>query len=613
MNDDFDRIKDALPLIQYVQRQGLEVKRQGAHHKTLCIFHDDHNPSLVLYGDGGFKCFTCGATGDVIDFAMKLHNWTKADALKELATCAGITLTPLTGAAKQTADKRERLYALLQDASTFYYAVLFQDVGQEALQYVRDKRGLSLEILAAAQIGYASWYGKHLYRELSPKGYSDDELLKSGLCKRSEKGDMYDFFRNRIVIPLRDHKGRIVAFSGRALNADDKPRYLWNPMTEIFNRSASIYWPTSRVKNGQGATQTLSMVTVIVEGQFDALQAHSRGVSNVCAQMGSSLSDEQLTLLCSSDVERLVFCLDNDAAGEIALRRLVEKHIHTAADKGVSLYAMQAPYGKDADDTLREHPEMWQPAVDAARPVVEVLIERELAKHGDTITGVQKSNTARALLPILKSANPFIQQDNLATLSRYTGVSVEDLTAWLNRQPLRVMDKAPAFKAQTPNLPSLELVVLHGLIVNEDPQRWLDRANAVFSLMPFPKACGPLSQNDFTDERTRGVMAMITTAVSNGNRPFDTEVQTQIGNGLLHEAFYRAWKCPEIQSVFASHDARPVFTLDYSDFIRHVCRLRYLRVDADIKHRRISGIDLVEWTRAKLYLWGMMTSKGVHV
>jgi hypothetical protein len=109
------------------------------------------------------------------------------------------------------------------------------------------------------------------------------------------------------------------------------------------------------------------------------------------------------------------------------------------------------------------------------------------------------------------------------------------------------------------------------------------------------------------------VMAMITTAVSNGNRPFDDEIKTQIGRGVFCEAYERALYAPETQAVFATHDARPAFTLDYSDFIRHVCRLRYLRVDADIKHRRISGIDLVEWTRAKLYLWGMMTSKGVHV
>jgi DNA primase catalytic core len=602
---DFDRTKDAIDIVRWAEHNGMTIKRAGTAHKAVCIFHDDHDPSLTFYPDTcSYHCFACHADGDIFDLAMKLCNWTKAEALNELARYAGITLEPLTPEHKAKQERRERLYALMAEAAEYYDALLC--TGGPSLGYLTKTRGLSPETIKAAQIGFAPG-NLVLYKQMTQLGYTFQDLLDTGMIKQGDNRP-YDTFSNRIVIPIRDHKGRIVAFSGRAMSPDHGPKYLHNATTEIFDKSSVVHkMPLNRTTIGFKASDT----TVVVEGTIDPITGANAGVYNIASQMGTSLSDQQLDLLCAHGVTRLVFCLDNDTAGETALRRLVEKHIHRAAEKGVALYAMTAPYGKDADDTLREHPEMWQAAVDAAPPVVDVLIARELAKHGSSITGVQKSNVARALLPILKSDNPFIQQENIATLSRETGVSIDSLESWLiGRDKIHVLPKQTSATPLFANLPSLELIVLHGLIVNEDPQRWLDRANAVLGLMPFPKACAPLSQNDFSDKHTSGVMAMITTAVSKGIRPFDDEIQTQIGRGVFCEAYERALYTPEAQSVFATHDKRLAFKLDYPDFLRAVYRLRHLKLDMDIKHQRIPGSDLVEWVKARMYLWGMIQTKG---
>jgi DNA primase catalytic core len=603
MNDDFRIVKDAIPFIPYVERHGGEVKRSGTHHKTRCIFHDDHDPSLVLYEDS-YHCFACHASGDVIDYAMKLNNWDKATALTELAREYNITLTPLSAehAAKQ--GRRERLYALMNDAAEYYDALLY--TGGPRLNYLIKDRGLSEDTIKAAKMGYAPG-NMVLYKQMIQLGYTFQDLLDTGLIKQGDERP-YDTFSNRIVIPIYDHKGRIVAFSGRAMSKDHSPKYLHNATTEIFDKSKIIHMtPMSRVKNTQG--QSLDTL-VVVEGTLDPISALNRGFVNIASLLGKSMSDDQLLLLCAPGITRLVFCLDNDQAGHTALRRLVEKHMHVAASKGVDLYAMQAPFGKDPDDTFREKPELWQPAVDAARPVTEVLIDREVTALGASPTPGSLSKMARELLPILKSDNPFAQKRAVQYLADKVDIAYNDLKAWLD--PIRVLPRpvnAPMSMAKYPNLPSVELKVLHGILVNEDPQRWLDRANAVLGKMPFPKACGSLSQNDFTDTRTRGIMVLITTATSKGIRPFDDEVRMQIGNGHLNETYYRATCAPEVQAVFAVSDQRPAFVLSYDDFLKAVYLLRHLRLAADITHKRIPGTDLVEWVKCKLYLW-QLAQKG---
>lgn len=328
---------------------------------------------------------------------------------------------------------------------------------------------------------------------------------------------------------------------------------------------------------------------------MDVLQSRQNGLFDVVACMGVGMSDDQLDMLCKGDTKRLVFCLDNDAAGDTALRRLVEKHIHRAAAKGVALYAMTAPFGKDADDTLREHPEMWQAAVDAARPVVEVLVMREFTKLGSQATGAEKSNLARELLPILKSDDPFIQQENIAILSRYTGIPTDNLTAWLiGRDKIRVMPKPTPVTQEPP----LETAILWGIIFN-DHEAWLPRANAALVCLspldkPLPYAFAPLSAADFTHAPYQALMALIEADI-------DT-VEQKVINTPLEDVYRRIVFAPPVTSMFKADVPVEQARETRDEFIDNVLLLRLNRLKADMAARKnfgeaMRGLALIQQKR----------------
>ena len=582
---DFDHVKDRINFADYVARH-LPVKS----HKTLCIWHADKTPSLHIYADH-CHCFQCQKRGDIFDFAMQFHHWTRQEALIELAKEAGVTLTPLLPANKERHDKRERLYALMSDAAEFYHAVLFQSVGQEALIYVKEERGFSVDTIKTAQIGYASWYGKHLIRDL--KGYTDDELIASGLGKRSDKGDMYDTFRNRIIIPIRDQKGRVVGFSGRALSSDQQPKYLYNTG---FDKSKNIHAirPTT-------ALQPFSQ-WVVIEGSLDPISAAQNGVYNIASQMGSSLSPEQITLLCRDGVETIILCLDKDKAGDESMRRSILAHAHTCADKGVALYVMTAPHGKDPDDTFREHPELWQPAVDAARPAVEALIEQEVSRLPEDATSIDKQRIAQSLIPLLKGSNALLQEDSLKALAAALGYSVEAMQAWTDKQASFVVLPKVASAAPVVNITQMELTVLHGILVNDD-QRWYERANANLARLndQYPEALQKLTRADFSSQSAYDLMVCIEQALK-GERPIDDYVRLNASTGPLSEVYYRAFARPIIQSIVNVDASQAFKVLDYTDFIRAVVTLRRIRLERDVALKRIDGILLPQWIGCKLFL-----------
>lgn len=585
--DDKDRVKDAIDIVSYIQRNGVALKKEGRLFVGLCPFHTEKHGSFTVYPETqSYTCFGgCNnAGGDVFTFAMKRHNWTFPEALEELARYAGITLDT-TPAAKEKADKRERLYALMDHAMKFYNKHLYDN--DEALDYLCGTRKLP-DLLD--QLGYAPDEWQRLYPYLQSCGYSDDDMIEAGVCQRSKTSNkMYDFFRNRIMVPIKDQKGRIVSFGGRALG-DEKPKYLNGPETDIFSKSKIVYgFDTTDGVFGAG-------MYVLVEGYMDVLQSRQNGIFDTVACMGVGMSDEQLDLLCKNGTQRFVFCLDNDQTGNDALRRLVTKHIHRAAGKGVALYAMTAPYGKDADDTLREHPELWQSAVDAARPVVEVLIKRELAKLGSDATGAQKSNLARELLPILKSDDPFIQQENIAILSRETGISVDSLEAWLiGHSQIRVMPKPSPAALQEP---PLESAILWGMIFNQH-EGWLQRANAaLICLSPLDKpliyAFAPLSSLDFTYEPYQQMMTLIASDLDS--------LEKQVIDTPLYEVYRRVMFVPPVASMFKADMPTEQPRDSYEEFIDKVLLLRLNRLKEDMTARRhfgevMRGLALIQQKR----------------
>ena len=583
---DFETVKDRINFAEYAARH---VQIKG--HKALCIFHADKDPSMHIYTDH-YHCFQCQATGDVFDFAMKVHGWTRQEALMELAREAGVTLTSLLPANKERHEKRERLYACLEAWASEYQRTLYSPFGAMALKYLHEVRGLTDDTIRAARIGYAPF---GVYAE----GFTEQENINSGMWQREDEDSKpYEVFRNRIMIPMMDHKGRVVGFSGRDMG-EKGPKYKNTGKTDIFIKGQIVYTPTSRVKNGQGEAQH---TIVVVEGHMDAISALNRGFTNVVAQMGTALTPDQLNILCKSGVERLIFCLDKDDAGRKATERLVKEHAHAAADKGVALYVMTAPHGKDPDDTFREHPELWQPAVAAARPAIDVLIEMSIGALPQNATSIDKQKIAQSLIPLLKGSNALLQEDSLKALAAALGYSLDTMMAWTHKQPdLRVLSPAkPA--APVLNITQMELTVLHGILVNDD-QRWIDRANANLARLndAYPNALQPLSRMDFSTQTAYDLMAIIELACK-GERPIDAYMYENTSTGPLSEIYHRAVYRPVIQSIVNVDASQAFKVLDYTDFIRAVVILRRIRLERDVALKRIDGTLLPQWIGCKLFL-----------
>jgi DNA primase len=581
MNNDFQRIKDAINLADYIGRYA-PLKRAGTVMQCCCPLpgHNDKSPSFQVKGDGWICRGKCDAYGDIFDFVERYHGWDKQQALEELARYAGITLQPLTPEHKAQADKRERLYALMEDAVGLFEQA--RRASENATMYLTKTRGLSLETINAARIGYGPDQWGWLVDRLRNAGYSHREMIDAGVVSQKDKNDestIWDRFRNRIVIPTRDSRGRVVAFTGRAMSDGQDPKYMHNATTDIFQKSSIIHrMPEFAPTRGVEGAQTV----VIVEGSFDPISAANRGVLNIASLMGKECTDAQIELLCKTGAKRLVFCLDRDESGRKALRTLTLKHKAALVVKGVELYAMFAPHGKDPDDTFRGKPELWQPAVDAAQPVVKVLVGLEVDALGTNPTAMQKSTLARELLPILKSDDPFVQQENIEDLARAIHISVDNLTAWLiSQSQIRVMPKAvPATQE-----PPLETSILWGIIFNAH-DGWLQRANAALIRLspldkPLPYAFAPLNALDFTHAPYQDLMGKVASGLD--------ELEQTVINTHLESVYRRVMFAPPVTSMFKADmpDEQPRETCD--EFIDNVLLLRLNRLKADMVARKNFG------------------------
>jgi DNA primase catalytic core len=590
----FDLVKDRIDFRQYAERH-LIVKQK----KALCVFHQDTHPSMHIYNDS-FHCFTCHATGDVFDLHMKLYNVTKQDALIDLAREAGVTLEPLSPEHKAKQDSRARLYALMDHAAQFYTARLYDN--DAALDYLCGARNLSLETIEAARIGYAPSEWARLCAHLKACGYSEGEMTDAGIFGRDkDTKKLYAIFKDRIMFPIFDTKGRVVGFTARAMG-DAQPKYKNSPESDLFHKSDNLYGIS--IDKGDKRDLQGDKVKVIVEGCIDVLTGLMAGFRGIYACLGIGFSETQLSLLCQENTERLVFCLDKDAAGRKALRTLVEKHATTAANKGVSLYAMFAPYGKDPDDTFREKPELWEPAVDAAWPVVDVLIDLELASLGDRPSPAQLSNMARALLPVLKSDNPFVQTANIETLAARTGIAPSALQQWLVPQ-IHLLPKTQHVTKIDPILPSLEEWIIHSLIVNDDAY-WFERANAALDTVTIdalPYALAPLSINDFTRKDAHMVMGQITRMVLDNDRPLYAALNAYFEGGNNAELYERLRETEARSLIQGGPEA-----MTYEEFISAVFSIRRERLlcdyattkDADLKRECSIGAALLSLMQEEL-------------
>ena len=436
-------VKGKLSVIDVVG-ESVQLKKAGTTYKGLCPFHGEKTPSFtVTPGRETWKCFGCGEGGDIFTFVMKRDGLSFPEALKALASKAGVELDERT--TREDARKR-RLRDVLESAIAFYHAVLTgSKTGRPALDYLRD-RGFSDATIARHQLGFAPGGWDTLARQLAAKrDVRPDELVEVGLAqpRQSGRGGVYDRFRERVIFPIRDANGGPVGLGGRILAAaaddgrDHGPKYLNSPATPLFDKSRTLYL----IDKAKGPIRKTGQA-VIVEGYTDALMAHQAGFDNVVASLGTALTPGQVALL-TRYAKRIALAYDVDAAGEkagtfgaTALEGLIGQL--AVADTGVELdevRVVRLPDGRDPDEVVRETPDRWREEVRTAQPIVDYLIDFH-ARQVDLKTPGGKARFVDAIAPTLRAIpNPVMRDAYLQTIHAVSGIEERSVLEVLHRRP----------------------------------------------------------------------------------------------------------------------------------------------------------------------------------
>lgn len=431
-----DEIKSRVDIADLVGRE-VELRRSGRLYKGLCPFHPDRNPSFFVYPDEGtYHCFGCGAHGSVIDFVMHRRGLSFPEALAVLAREAGVELQP--GRPAEEAGEGARVLAANQLAAEFYQEMLWAH--RPARAYLAG-RGLELPTVQAFGLGYAPADGTALLTRLMGAGFDPELLVTAGLVVRREGGGLLDRFRDRIIFPIRDARGRVVGFGGRVLG-DGEPKYLNSPETPVFKKGEVLFGLDLARPAIRAAGEA-----VVVEGYFDVITAHQYGFKSVVGTLGTAITPAQARLL-KDYCETVTLCLDADPAGQAATRRALDLLWQELADRTVpvfeggrrgrlSLRAAPAlnvrvalvPMGKDPDEAIRANPELFRQALAGARPVLDFLIEL-LPQRFDLSGPEGKSAAARDILPLLRTLpDPVARGHYLQKIARLLGIAEEDLRA----------------------------------------------------------------------------------------------------------------------------------------------------------------------------------------
>jgi DNA primase len=425
-------VKSRLSIVDVVG-ETVQLKKAGTTYKGLCPFHGEKTPSFtVTPSRDSWKCFGCGLGGDVFSFVMQRDGVSFPEALRVLATKAGVEIDERT---KREDAHRARLRDVMETAIAFYHQVLTStSLGKPALDYLKG-RGFTDDTISTFQLGWAPEGWDAMSRTLVEKrGVKPDELVEAGLASPARSVSrgvgVIDKFRGRVLFPIRDQNGTATGMGGRILGSegeggrDTGPKYLNSPGTPLFDKSRSLYL----IDKAKGSMRK-SGQAVIVEGYTDALMAHQAGFDNVVASLGTALTPGQVALL-TRYAKRIALAYDVDAAGQKAgtfgaqaLQSLIGQL--AATESGIELdevRVVRLPDGKDPDELVRDSPDRWREEVRTAQPIVEYLVDT-YAKTYDLKTPGGKARFVDALMPTIRAVpNPVMRDAYLQLVHRVSGV-----------------------------------------------------------------------------------------------------------------------------------------------------------------------------------------------
>lgn len=424
-----DEIKSKIDIVDLVSEAGVKLRKSGRSMTGFCPFHDNkRTPAFVVWPElGTWKCYgACNESGDIFKFVMKQDGLDFKGALNKLAQRAGVPLQEFKRETPEVKEAHEHLRALLEDALIYYRKNLLNN--KEVLAYLRGKRDLTDATIETFGLGYAPHGYDNLLKYFLPKGYSQQDLIDAGLLIVREAEDapaqgarIYDKFRHRIMIPIRDENGKMCAFGARIVDPDDIPKFMNSPETPIFSKGKILYGLDRARKLIRAADQA-----VIVEGYLDVIALHQAGYENVVSPMGTALTEDQLRLLKRS-TRRIVLALDPDTAGQKAIlsgldaarsamdregelgfdpRGLLRNEARLQADIRVAAL----PDNLDPDEVVARDQGEWARIIENAKPVVTHVMET-LAAGRDLNDAKVKNQIAAQVLPLIEDLPTPIERD----------------------------------------------------------------------------------------------------------------------------------------------------------------------------------------------------------
>ncbi len=375
MNSPVEKIKERLTIEEVVSTY-IKIEKSGANFKARCPFHNEKTPSFFISPNrNSYYCFGCGASGDIFTFVEEFEGLDFKGALKLLADKAGVPLEAYTPAMKEAESEKEKLYRAMEEATKFYENNL--KVNSEVQEYLKS-RGLNEKSITDFRIGYVAPDWRLLYVYLQKKGFSDSEMEKAGLIKKTEKG-YYDRFRGRVMFPISDSSGRVIAFSGRIFVDDEKSaKYLNSPETPIFSKNAVLYG-LDKAKESIRKNN----FSILVEGQMDLVLSHQAGYKNTIATSGTALSDSTMSKenvvsnlgLIRRLSTNIVLAFDGDKAGFNASNRAGR----IALSLGMDVKVSALPEGIDPADLIsKEGSDAWREAVKNSKHIIEFLLDKAI-------------------------------------------------------------------------------------------------------------------------------------------------------------------------------------------------------------------------------------------
>lgn len=431
--DAVEEVKRKLDLVEYIGRT-TKLQKAGRSFRGLCPFHIEKTPSFHVFPDrASWRCFgSCGEGGDLFSFVQKRDNVDFRAALRSLAQEAGVQLSAESA---QRRGQHERLAAVVSAAVDYYQKQLNGPGGEDALRYLREARGLSLETIAEFRLGWApdEWRGLRDY--LRSRGYEETEMLAAGLLVEPEGGrEPYDRFRGRVIVPIADERGEFIGMGGRGLHGEE-PKYLNSPQSELFDKGRTLF-----ALDHAAAAIRASGTAVVVEGYMDVLGPWQAGFRNVVATMGTSLTETHAALI-RRFARRVVLAMDPDAAGLAAAERAGGLFIALdspdrmaqsarsaeaiAGGHDIELRVAPLPSGKDPDEIARDEPAIWEHAIANAPTYADFLLRRLMGPQAPDSPSEARRIVDRLKPVLLAVRDPVERAVYVQRIARHLGVNEE--------------------------------------------------------------------------------------------------------------------------------------------------------------------------------------------